>query len=331
MSLAFIATRSFSRTPMPSIEAVNLTKRYGRFEALSNLDLKVTGGKCVGFLGPNGSGKTTTLKILCDMIKPSSGRAYLNGTEVKRNRKAALASCGVLVESPEIYGSLTVKEALSMFAEMTGIPKEGRPREVERVASEVKMHEWLDRKFETLSKGMKQRTNIAAAMLGDPAVLLLDEPTTGLDPRGMAEIRTILRSLKQRSRLIFMSSHLINEVTEICDEVAVISRGKLLFYDKIEVATRRFSAGWDAYRIEFARAVERQSILGALKDVAPDAVLEQGDARTLELRMRNGKDLREEVIAKLVSMNLGLVSFGPSSSSSNALEEAYLSLVKESS
>ena len=315
---------------MPSIEAVNLTRRYGRFEALSNLNLKVTGGKCVGFLGPNGSGKTTTLKILCDMINPSAGSAYLNGVEVRRDRRAALASCGVLVESPEIYGSLSVREALSMFAEVKGIPAAGRQKEVENVAGEVRMHEWLDRKFETLSKGMKQRTNIAVAMLGDPAVLLLDEPTAGLDPRGMAEIRSILKSLRRRSRLIFMSSHLINEVTEICDEVAVISRGRLLVHDKIEAATKRFSNGWDAYRVEFARAVESQVILDGLRGIVPEVALEQEDACTLQLKVHDGKDFREGIIAKLVSMNLGLVSFGPSSSST-ALEDAYLNLVKESS
>src|SRR6059036_3226486 len=168
----------------PSIEAVNLSKRYGSFPALSNLNLKIEGSKCVGFLGPNGAGKTTTLKIFTDMIRASEGRALINGIEVHPNKKKALESAGALIESPEIYPSLTPREAL---------PKGERRKTIEDAVAEVKMDEWLDKKVGKFSKGMKQRINIAAALLSDPEVILLDEPTTGLDPRGQAEVRDIVK------------------------------------------------------------------------------------------------------------------------------------------
>ncbi len=200
---------------MPSIVAENLTKRYGSFTALSNLNLKIEGSKCVGFLGPNGAGKTTTLKIFTDMIRASEGRALINGVDVHLNKKKAMSSVGALIESPEIYPALTPRDALSMVAEIRGLPRAEKRKKIEEVVSEVKMEEWLDKKVGKFSKGMKQRINIAAALLSDPDVFLLDEPTTGLDPRGMAEVRDIVKSLKTRNRLIFMSSHLLNEVLRI--------------------------------------------------------------------------------------------------------------------
>ena len=129
----------------PSIEASNLSKRYGSLVALDSLNLKIDGPKCVGFLGPNGAGKTTTLKIFCDMIRASSGEAYLNGIEISNNKKKALESCGVLIESPEIYPSLTAKEALTMFAEIKQIPKDERRKRVEEVGAQVRMSESMDK------------------------------------------------------------------------------------------------------------------------------------------------------------------------------------------
>src|SRR6059058_1509768 len=242
---------------MPSIVAENLTKRYGSFTALSNLNLKIEGSKCVGFLGPNGAGKTTTLKIFTDMIRASEGRALINGVDVHLNKKKAMSSVGALIESPEIYPALTPRDALSMVAEIRGLPRAEKRKKIEEVVSEVKMEEWLDKKVGKFSKGMKQRINIAAALLSDPDVFLLDEPTTGLDPRGMAKVRDIVKSLKTRNRLIFMSSHLLNEVQDICDEVAMIDHGKLLVYDSLSNVTSRASSdGGNIVEIELLRDIE---------------------------------------------------------------------------
>ncbi|MCJ7720962.1 ABC transporter ATP-binding protein, partial [Candidatus Bathyarchaeota archaeon] len=185
---------------MPSIEASNLSKNYGSFAAVSNLNLKLEGAKCVGFLGPNGAGKTTALKMFTDLIRPSSGEALINGVNVHKQKKKALESVGTLIEMPEIYPALTPREALTMIAEIRGVPKAERKKRVEDAVSEVRMDEWIDKRVGKFSKGMKQRICVASAILSDPSVVLLDEPTTGLDPRGMSEVRDIIKSLKNKKR-----------------------------------------------------------------------------------------------------------------------------------
>ena len=237
-----------------SLEAVNLSKRYGSFAALSNLNLKIEGAKCVGFLGPNGAGKTTTLKLFTDMIRATEGKALINGVSVHENKRKALEHVASLIESPEIYPSLTPREALSMVAEIRGVDKGLKKKRIEEAVNEVKMEEWIDKKVGKFSKGMKQRINIASALISDPNILMLDEPTTGLDPRGMAEVRDIVKALKKRDRLIFMSSHLLPEVSEICDEVAMIDHGKLLVYDTLSNVTTKFSGdGASVVEIGLAR------------------------------------------------------------------------------
>ena len=156
---------------------------------MSDLNLKIEGSKCVGFLGPNGAGKTTTLKMFTDLIRPSSGEALINGVNVHTHKKEALASVAALIETPEIYPSLTPREALMMIAEIRGVPTAERNKRIEEAVSEVHMEEWLDKRVGKFSKGMKQRICIASSLLSDPNILLLDEPTNGLDPRGMSEVR----------------------------------------------------------------------------------------------------------------------------------------------
>lgn len=311
----------------PSIVAENLTKRYGSFTALSNLNLKIEGSKCVGFLGPNGAGKTTTLKIFTDMIRASQGRALINGVDVHLNKKKALASVGALIESPEIYPALTPREALSMVAELRGIPRAEARKKIDETVAEVKMQEWLDKKVGKFSKGMKQRINIAAALLSDPEVIMLDEPTTGLDPRGQSEVRDIVKDLKKKNRLVFMSSHLLNEVQEICDEVAMIDHGKLIVYDSLSNVTKRFSGdGSNIVEIELSRDIDEQSVsrnIGSLTDVSS---VERIDSRKVRIHFAGGLDIQERLLQDLAAMRIGMVSFRPSAS---ALEETYLNLIKD--
>src|SRR3989454_12055566 len=311
----------------PSIEAVNLSKRYGSFPALSNLNLKIEGSKCVGFLGPNGAGKTTTLKIFTDMIRASEGRALINGVDVYLNKKKALASTGALIESPEIYPALTPREALSMVADIRGLPRADARRKIEEIVAEVKMSEWLDKKVGKFSKGMKQRINIAAALLSDPEVIMLDEPTTGLDPRGQAEVRDIVKDLKKKNRLVFMSSHLLNEVQEICDEVAMIEHGKLIVYGSLSNVTTRFSSdGSNTVEIELSRDLDDQSVSRNIGSLAGVTSVELLDSRKVRIHLSGGIQNQERLLQDLATMKIGMTSFRPSSS---ALEDTYLRLIKD--
>ena len=312
----------------PSLEAVNLSKRFGSFTALSNLNLKIEGAKCVGFLGPNGAGKTTTLKIFTDLIRASEGKALINGVDVHEEKKKALDSCGTLVETPEIYPSFTPTEALSMIGEIRGIPSSRKPDRIKEVLSEVKMEEWADKKFGKFSKGMKQRINIAAALLTEPEIVMLDEPATGLDPRGQAEVRDIVRSLKRQNRLVFMSSHLLNEVAEICDEVAIIDHGKLLVYDKLTNVTSKFShdGGGSILEAELMRDIDEKAVKGGISSLDGVTSVEMVNSRNLRFKFSGDAGEQARLLASLVSMNIGLISFKPSTS---LLEDTYLNLVKD--
>jgi ABC-2 type transport system ATP-binding protein len=310
---------------MPSIEALNLSKKYGSFTAVSNLNLKIEGAKCVGFLGPNGAGKTTALKMFTDLIRPSSGEALINGVNVRKQKKKALESVGTLIEVPEIYPALTPREALMMIAEIRGVPKAERKRRIEETVSEVRMSEWIDKRVGKFSKGMKQRICVASAILSDPSIVLLDEPTTGLDPRGMSEVRDIIKSLKNKKRLIFMSSHLLSEVSDVCDEVAIIDHGKLIVYDTLSNVTAKVSGGENVVEIGLRNTVDVEWVNKIAAKLPYIVKAEKSDGNTFRIEFSGGLDIQERILADLVKMKIGIVSYRPSSS---ALEGAYLSLVK---
>ena len=310
----------------PSIEAIHLSKRFGPFVAVSDLNLRIEGSKCVGFLGPNGAGKTTTLKMFTDLIRPSSGEALINGANVHTHKKEALASVAALIETPEIYPSLTPREALMMIAEIRGVPTAERNKRIEEAVSEVHMEEWLDKRVGKFSKGMKQRICIASALLSDPSILLLDEPTNGLDPRGMSEVRDIVKSLKGKRRLIFMSSHILSEVADVCDEVAMIDHGKLIVYDTISNVTAKFSGGENMMEVGLQRPIDALLVTKNIANLPGVVVAEQKDDRNLKIRFRGGLDVQERILSDLVRMNIGVISYKPTSSE---LEDAYLKLIKD--
>lgn len=206
----------------------NLTKKFSKFVALDNLSLDVKRNSCVGFLGPNGAGKTTTLKILTGLLRPTSGAAYINGFDVTKNFREAMKNVGAVVETPEFYPHFTPIDVLSYFGKLRGMSSQDLQGRIQKVLEEVNMAEWSQKKIGKFSKGMKQRIAIASSLLHEPELVILDEPASGLDPRGMMEVREIIQSMKKQGKTIFMSSHLLGEAQAICDEVALIDKGKLL-------------------------------------------------------------------------------------------------------
>jgi ABC-2 type transport system ATP-binding protein len=308
---------------MLSIEASNLSKKYGGFAAVSDLDLRLEGTKCVGFLGPNGAGKTSTLKMLTGLIAPSSGKAMINGIDVQEKKNDALVSVGTLIETPEIYSSLTAREALTLIAEIRGVPRADRRRLIEEAIFEVRLDEWIDKRVNKFSKGMKQRVCLAAALLDDPRIIILDEPTSGLDPRGMSEVREIIKSLKSKRRLIFMSSHLLNEVTDVCDEVAMIDQGKLVIYDTLHNVSGKASGESVVVELRDSTAPNIYSTLA--ERIESITSIEKVDDTTLKIRFDGGLIAQEKILRDLIRMDIGVVGYRPTSS---GLEEAYLRLVK---
>jgi ABC-2 type transport system ATP-binding protein len=312
----------------PAIETRSLRKSFGKVLALDTLDLALEGSKCVGFLGPNGAGKTTTLKLLTDMIFPTSGECFLSGLSVQADRKRALANVGALIESPEIYPSLTPREVLRGIADIRGIPREEWQERIESVLADVRMTEWRDQRIGRFSKGMKQRINIASALLHDPEVVLLDEPSTGLDPRGMAEVRAIVRNLKKDHRLVFMSSHILSEVAEVCDEIALLDRGKLVLHDSLDNVIRRFADGRSSIDVSLARPLDSPEVSERVASIPGVESCVQRDARHLRLQFTGGIAAQERILESLVGLRIGVLSI---SEPENALEGIYLDQVSEAS
>src|SRR5216683_2612343 len=205
------------------VETHGLTKRYGSgVLAVDSVDMSVRRGEVYGFLGPNGAGKTTTLRMLVGLIRPTSGTAVVAGHQP--GEPAGLAKIGSLIESPGFYPYLSGRENLRVVADLVGI---GNKR-VEEMLDLVELGTRAGRKFGSYSTGMKQRLGVAAALLKDPELVILDEPTNGLDPQGMAEMRKLIKDIGQSDRTVLLSSHLLGEVEQICDRVGVISNGKLV-------------------------------------------------------------------------------------------------------
>ena len=211
---------------MPSICLNGITKRFGSITALDTVSFTIDGPGCVGILGPNGAGKTTMLKILTNIVKPSKGVATLDGISVSEYPEKALAKVGALVEQPEFYPYLTAREILSFVIKIKMVKEE--KEEIKRVSELTSIDGYLDRKAGELSRGMKQRLGLAVALVGDPDIIILDEPTFGLDPSGMKRIRDIIKEINaRRNKIIVLSTHLIYEAQEVCDRIIIVNKGKI--------------------------------------------------------------------------------------------------------
>lgn len=218
------------------IETNALTRRYGKRTAVDRVDLCVPRGEIYGFLGPNGAGKTTTIRMLLGLIRPTAGTVRLFGENFHRHRMSVLRRVGSLVESPSYYGHLTGAENLEVVRRLLGAPK----KRIAEALEIVRLTEAADRPVKGYSLGMKQRLGIAIALLGHPELLILDEPTNGLDPAGIQEMRRLIKDMpRQYGMTVLVSSHLLSEIDQIATQVGIIHEGRLIFQDRIEALRQK--------------------------------------------------------------------------------------------
>ncbi len=224
---------------MAMIETINLTKRYGEFTALNSLNLAINEGDCFGFIGPNGAGKTTTIKVLATLLKPSSGQAMIDGLTVGYQNRQIRPIIGYVPDFMGAYEDMVVTEYLEFFAAAYNIHGAQRKRVVTDVLDLTDLNYKADAEVNSLSRGMQQRLSVARVLLHDPKVLLMDEPASGLDPRARIEIRELLKELKRMGKTILISSHILHELSELCNTVGIIERGELLFQGSVREVMRR--------------------------------------------------------------------------------------------
>lgn len=210
------------------IEIRNLTKRYGNFTALNNLNISIDSGSVFGFVGPNGAGKSTTFSILATLLAPTEGTAFVNGFDVTKDPKKVRRHIGYMPDFFGVYDQLKVREYLDFYGASYGLASQERSTLIPQLLELVNLSEKVDSYVDVLSRGMKQRLCLARALIHDPEVLILDEPASGLDPRARIEMREILKELKRMDKTILISSHILPELAEMCDHIGVIENGTLI-------------------------------------------------------------------------------------------------------
>lgn len=306
------------------IEVSGLTRRFGARTAVADVSFHVPTGEIVGFLGPNGAGKTTTLRMLTGYLPPTSGSARVAGFDVETRSMEVRSRIGYLPESVPLYRDLTVAGYLDFVATLKGAPKSGRRAAVDRVVESCGLGEVVRRPIGTLSRGFRQRVGLAQALVNDPEVLFLDEPTVGLDPRQIVEIRDLIRSLAGR-RTVILSTHILPEVSLLCRRVLIIHRGRLISDGPAE-ALRARAAGAGHIELD-VRADEARlnAVLSGVPGVERVEVLERReDGLRARITPRAGIDPREAIAAAIAGAGLGLRSMSVATAS---LEDVFLELV----
>ncbi len=217
------------------LKLTNLTKKFGKFTAVNNINLEINAGDFFGFLGQNGAGKTTTIKMITGLYAPSSGTVQINGIDIQRDHIEAKKIIGYIPDQPFLYEKLTGKEFLYFCGGIYQIEKSKLKNKIDETIHQLKIEQWVDKRTEEYSQGMKQRIAIASALLHEPKLLVVDEPMVGLDPQSALVVKNVLKEKAEHGVAIFMSTHSLNVAEEICSRIGIIKDGKMIFEDKNEV------------------------------------------------------------------------------------------------
>lgn len=307
------------------IEVKNLVKKYGDHIAVDHLSFTVEEGHIYGFLGPNGAGKSTTMNMITGYIGPTEGSIMINGHDMLENPEEAKKCIGYLPEIPPLYTDMTPLEYLRFAAELKGIARNKKEEEVQKVIADAKLEAVSDRLIRNLSKGYKQRVGLAQALLGYPEVIILDEPTVGLDPKQIIEIRELIRKLSKKHTII-LSSHILAEIREVCDYIMIISRGKLVASDTPENLENRLKSSRHIELQAKAPVTRVQEILKEVSGIKKvDYRKDNNLMTTAQIETRNAKDIREEIFTAFARNNQPLTTL---SLSQTTLEEVFLELTQ---
>jgi ABC-2 type transport system ATP-binding protein len=307
------------------IETRGLRKQYrNRVLALQNLDLEILRGDCVGYLGPNGAGKTTTIKILANLINPTSGQAYINGLDVQKRPKEALRNASFIVEMPGIYDYLTPMEMLTYLGKVRRMDKSDIERRSQEVLETVGLSEWKRRRIGSFSTGMQRRFILAQAILHNPQVLILDEPFLGMDPEGIRDVRDIIKGLRSEGKTILLSSHLLHEIDGICNRVVLLDKGRVVASDTID-ALKNISKV-QRIKVEFLSPPTKEQIVAirSIESVKGVDVVNAG----ARLDFDGERATSSQILAQLVSLGLEVVSYQPESVT---LEDVYITVMGQES
>ena len=307
------------------IEVKNLVKKYGNHLAVDHLNFTIEEGHIYGFLGPNGAGKSTTMNIMTGYLGATEGEVLINGHDVLKEPEEAKKQIGYLPELPPLYMDMTVREYMEFAAELKKIPKAKRAESIYDVEKLVKIKDVEKRLIKNLSKGYRQRVGLAQAVLGFPEIIILDDPSVGLDPKQIIEIRELIRKLAKKHTVI-LSSHILAEVREVCDYIMIISKGKLVASDTPENLERYLG---ESGLIEIETRTEASKVKEVLKNVPGiEKVSLKIDASGItsgQIREKRGQDIREELFTTFAEKKMPLLKLNPVQVS---LEDVFMELTQ---
>ena len=308
------------------IEVQHLTKRYGPVTAVDDVSFKVERGEILGFLGPNGAGKTTTMRILTGYMPPTGGKALVGGYDVQDQPIEAKRRTGYLPETPPLYPEMTVRDYLDFCARIKGVPRAERVSRVTNSMERTRIADVAKRHCGKLSKGYRQRVGLAQALLHNPEVLILDEPTAGLDPKQIIETRQLIKQLGG-DHTVILSTHILPEVSQTCGRVVIISKGRVVAVDTPENLTSRLSGSETMFLQVDAAGADPKATLTRVAGVTEVRVAEtRGSVTALEIESGQGRDVRRDLAAAIVNSGWGLLELRPMRMS---LEEIFLHLTTE--
>ena len=289
----------------------NLTKNYGSFPALKGLNLEIPDGALHGFVGPNGAGKTTTMRILATLMKPTSGTAYVDGTDVVKDGQKARKLVGYMPDFFGVYDSLKCWEYLDFYARCYRIGAEERKTMTRRLLELVQLEEKEDEYVDALSRGMKQRLCLARSLIHDPKLLILDEPASGMDPRARAEMKGILRTLREMGKTVLISSHILPELAEMCDSLTILDHGELVFSGSVEALNDKMNgnAPLDIRLTEGCGEENVEAAVRCLKEMPAVTEILREEPYLLRIRLENGADVCTDVLRQLVMKGVPVSDF----------------------
>lgn len=307
------------------IQVENITKKYGSFVAVDNINFEIEEGEVVGFLGPNGAGKSTTMNMITGYIEPTSGRIIVDGYDISKKPRKAKRQIGYMPEGVPLYSDLTVKEFITYMAELKGVPKKEKKEKVQKVIKETGLTEVQNQLTKNISRGYKQRVSMAGALVSNPKVIILDEPTVGLDPKQVTEIRALIKELG-KDHTVILSSHILSEVSQICNRVIIINKGKIVAIDTPENLEKKVIKDNSVYVTVEDPDNKMDTIKDKLPNVKEIKLISENEDKTKKYRITatNEEDLRKNIFEVFAKERITIFEM---KQSDVTLEDAFMQLI----
>ncbi len=307
------------------IEVKNITKKYGKFTAVDNLNFKVEDHEIMGFLGPNGAGKSTTMNMITGYIEPTKGKIIVNGYDISKTPKKAKMQIGYMPESVPLYNDLTVREFIKYMADLKNVKRSEKKAEIEKVLEETGTKSVENKLIKNISRGYKQRVSMAGALIGNPDILILDEPTVGLDPKQITEIRNLIKKLG-KTHTIILSSHILSEVSQICNKVIIINKGKILAIDTPENLEKQTQSENNIIITVEDSKNKMKTIKEIISEIKEIKLIKDNNDGTKQYLITSEKevDLRKKIFEELPKQEITIFEL---KQTETTLEDAFLKLI----